>query len=92
MSASRNEDPTGNGSPAGERGGLTWRSYRLARRIAVLVVGSTVLLLGIILLVTPGPAVVVIPIGLGILSLEFAWARHLLVRMKNLVKTEKEEK
>jgi uncharacterized protein (TIGR02611 family) len=42
------------------------------------VVGVTVLLAGLAMLVTPGPAFVVIPIGLAILSLEFAWAEHLL--------------
>ena len=32
------------------------------------------------MLVTPGPAFVLIPIGLAILSLEFAWAERLLER------------
>jgi uncharacterized protein (TIGR02611 family) len=43
-------------------------------------VGFTCLLAGIAMLVTPGPAFVVIPIGLGILSLEFRWAENLLER------------
>jgi tellurite resistance protein TerC len=50
-------------------------TYRTARRVAVLAVGSSVVLLGIVMLVTPGPGLVVIPIGLAILSVEFAWAR-----------------
>lgn len=58
------------------------KTLRYARRFVVLVVGMTVLGLGFVLLVTPGPAVVVIPIGLGILSLEFVWARHLLRRAR----------
>ncbi len=33
------------------------------------------MLLGIVMIVTPGPAVLVIPVGLGILATEFAWAR-----------------
>jgi tellurite resistance protein TerC len=57
-------------------------TYRWARRIAVGVVGGTVLLIGIALLVLPGPALVVIPIGLAILGAEFAWARHWLRRMR----------
>jgi len=60
---------------------------RHARRLIVLVVGTTVLLLGVILLVTPGPAFVVIPIGLAILSIEFAWAKHLLSRVRQGVQT-----
>lgn len=53
-------------------------SYRTARRVVVGVIGATVTLLGVALLVLPGPAFVVIPVGLGILSLEFAWARRWL--------------
>jgi tellurite resistance protein TerC len=57
-------------------------SYRLARRIAVAVVGGTVLLIGLVLLVLPGPALVVIPVGLAILGAEFAWARHWLRKLR----------
>jgi hypothetical protein len=51
---------------------------RYARRIVVAIVGMTVLLFGIALTVLPGPAFVVIPIGLAILATEFAWARRWL--------------
>jgi len=57
-------------------------AYRLARRIAISVVGFTVLAIGIAMVVLPGPAFVVIPIGLGILGLEFAWARRWLQTVK----------
>jgi tellurite resistance protein TerC len=57
-------------------------TYRWARRIAVAVVGGTVLLVGVALIVLPGPAFVVIPVGLAILSLEFAWARRWLRKVK----------
>lgn len=57
-------------------------TYRLAKRIAVALVGGTVLLVGIAMIVLPGPAIVVIPVGLGILGLEFAWARHWLRKIK----------
>jgi len=56
--------------------------YRWARRIAVALVGGTVLAIGVALLVLPGPAFVVIPIGLAILGAEFAWARHWLRKVK----------
>lgn len=49
-----------------------------ARRIVVLIVGSTVVIFGIVLLVLPGPAFVVIPVGLAILATEYAWARRWL--------------
>ncbi len=57
-------------------------TYRVARRIAVGVVGGTVLLIGLALLVLPGPALVVIPVGLAILGAEFAWARNWLRRVR----------
>jgi hypothetical protein len=37
------------------------------------------------MLVTPGPAVVVIPLGLGILATEFVWARTLLHHVKERI-------
>jgi uncharacterized protein (TIGR02611 family) len=52
---------------------------RIYRALFVLV-GLVVLAVGIAMLALPGPAFVVIPIGLAILSLEFAWAEHLLER------------
>ena len=57
-------------------------SLRFARKVAVAVIGSTVLALGIALIVLPGPAFVVIPLGLAILATEFLWARRLLRRMR----------
>jgi uncharacterized protein (TIGR02611 family) len=47
------------------------------RRAGVAVLGSAVMLFGILLIVLPGPAFIVIPAGLAILGLEFAWARRL---------------
>ena len=47
-------------------------------RIGVGIVGTLVLLGGLVMLVTPGPAFVLIPIGLAMLSLEFVWAERLL--------------
>ena len=57
---------------------------RAARRVAVGVVGVTVIVVGVALLVLPGPAFVVLPIGLGILAFEFEWARRLLRRARRL--------
>jgi uncharacterized protein (TIGR02611 family) len=49
-------------------------------RAAFVIAGFVVLAAGLAMLVLPGPAFVVIPIGLAILSLEFAWAERLLER------------
>ncbi len=53
-------------------------TYKQARRIVVLVVGTSVLLVGVAMIVLPGPAVIVIPAGLAILATEFVWAKKLL--------------
>ncbi|MBA3564880.1 MAG: PGPGW domain-containing protein [Gammaproteobacteria bacterium] len=60
-------------------------TYKLARRIVIGVVGTTVLLVGIALTVLPGPAFIVIPLGLGILGIEFAWARRWLRKFQQKV-------
>lgn len=57
-------------------------ALRQTRRLIVLVVGVSVILFGIVLFFTPGPAIVVIPLGLVILATEFVWARRLLKRFK----------
>jgi tellurite resistance protein TerC len=57
-------------------------SYRQARKVVVLIIGSTVLLLGVAMLVLPGPGLLVIPLGLAILAAEFAWARLWLRRVR----------
>lgn len=56
--------------------------FRTARRIAIGVIGMTVLGIGVFMLVLPGPAIIVIPLGLVILATEFVWARRWLKRLK----------
>jgi uncharacterized protein (TIGR02611 family) len=50
----------------------------MVRRILILLIGSTVVVVGILLLVLPGPGILVIVVGLAILATEFAWAEALL--------------
>jgi uncharacterized protein (TIGR02611 family) len=57
-------------------------TYKLAKRIAITVIGISVLAVGVVMIVTPGPALVFIPVGLAILGLEFAWARLWLKRLR----------
>ncbi|HYG35255.1 MAG TPA: PGPGW domain-containing protein, partial [Clostridia bacterium] len=52
------------------------------RRILIGIIGSVVLLVGLAMLVLPGPAFVVIPLGLVILSAEFPWAKRLLAKAR----------
>jgi tellurite resistance protein TerC len=60
-------------------------NLRFAKRIVVAVVGGTVTLIGIALIVLPGPAFIIIPIGLSILATEFVWARRFLQRARQMV-------
>jgi tellurite resistance protein TerC len=53
-------------------------TYRGAKKVVVAMVGTTLILIGAAMIVLPGPALVVIPIGLGVLSLEFDFARRWL--------------
>lgn len=48
----------------------------MARRIVVAVLGTTVVLAGIVLMALPGPGLLTVLVGLGILSAEFAFARR----------------
>lgn len=57
-------------------------TYRAGRRIVVAVMGLTVVALGMVMIFTPGPGLVVILSGLAILSLEFEFARIWLRRLK----------
>ncbi len=57
-------------------------TYKWARRIVVGVIGGSVLLIGVVMVVLPGPAILVVPLGLGILGLEFAWARIWLRKLR----------
>ena len=64
-----------------------YASYRVAKRIAIGIVGGSIVIAGIILAVVPIlPGWPAIFVGLGILSLEFAWARIWLRKAKEKAK------
>ena len=64
---------------------LVLRTLERAKRLIVIFVGFTVLAVGVVMIVFPGPAVVVMPLGLAILATEFIWARKLLVTLKERI-------
>lgn len=55
---------------------------KTARKVVIFIIGFTIVLIGIIMIVAPGPAVIVIPAGLAVLGTEFVWAKLLLKKMK----------
>jgi len=59
-------------------------NIKVVRRVIVSVIGATVLVIGVALLVLPGPAFIVIPIGLAILATEYAWARRWLKKVRRM--------
>jgi uncharacterized protein (TIGR02611 family) len=60
-------------------------TLKQAKRLIVIVIGFTLLVAGIAMIVLPGPAFVVIPLGLALLATEFIWARRLLKALKTRV-------
>ena len=63
-----------------------FRTIKQVKRVVVAVLGFTVLLIGVAMLVLPGPAFVIIPVGLGILATEFIWARRLANKIKGMLR------
>ena len=55
---------------------------RYTCRTAVVVVGGSLLLVGAILLLMPGPGMLTIAAGLAVLAIEFQWAREMLQQIK----------
>lgn len=58
-------------------------TLRHAKRLLILIAGMSILIAGFAMIVLPGPAIVVIPVGLGVLATEFVWARKLLQEIRN---------
>lgn len=68
---------------ASDLGKIYLVTYAGLKRILISVIGTSVVIVGIIMIFTPGPAIIVIPAGLAILATEFIWARLLLKKFKN---------
>lgn len=74
---------------------MTWARIKAAvslkdlsgplRKLIVGVIGGTIVLIGVAMIVLPGPAFVVIPVGVGILATEFAWARRAVRRARVMI-------
>ncbi|HEU5410266.1 MAG TPA: PGPGW domain-containing protein [Candidatus Acidoferrales bacterium] len=61
---------------------VIFKTLQQAKRFLRILVGFTLLAIGVVLLVGPGPGWLVILLGLGLLAAEFVWARRLLDSMK----------
>jgi uncharacterized protein (TIGR02611 family) len=67
-----------------ERNSVVTALRNAARRVLVAVIGFGIVTFGVALIFLPGPAVLVIPLGLAILATEFIWARKLLRPLQKL--------
>ena len=61
------------------------KPYKMVRKIVIAIVGVSLLCVGAAMIFLPGPAFVVIPVGLAILATEFAWAKVLLDKLKEKI-------
>jgi tellurite resistance protein TerC len=77
-------------SPASRDTPVVLKALRLTKRVIVIVIGFSILFIEIAMVVLPGPAILVIPLGLGILATELLWARKLLKTIKNKFQQKKE--
>ena len=59
------------------------KTVKQAKRLITVVVGFTILLAGVIMLVTPGPGIAGIILGLAMLGTEFVWAKRLMKRFEH---------
>jgi len=61
---------------------MFFKTVQQAKRFFIILIGFTLLLLGVLMLVTPGPGWAAIFGGLALLAAEFVWARRLLNHLK----------
>ena len=61
------------------------------KKLIVAVIGFTILIIGILMIVLPGPAFIVIPLGLAILATEFVWAKKWLDKVKQKISEQKQK-
>lgn len=64
---------------------FVFRTLGQAKRLVIIVIGFTILAAGIAMIALPGPAILVIPVGLTILATEFIWAKKLLTTVKERI-------
>lgn len=76
-------DPAPLESPLADRLEKLYRvTARTVWRVFILAAGSTLLLIGTVFLVLPGPGFLTLIVGLAILATEFVWARVWLARVR----------
>lgn len=80
--AARPRAPRASPSPVRWHAGRVKDLARLLRRIAVTVAGAVILAAGVVLLVAPGPGMLVIVLALAVFAVEYEWARRRLATVR----------
>ena len=71
---------------------MIFKSLKQLKRVVIGIIGTSILIIGIAMIVLPGPAFIVIPVGLSILATEFVWAKKLVERFKDKFEQLKKKK
>jgi uncharacterized protein (TIGR02611 family) len=58
------------------------KTLQQAKRFLRILFGFTLLVIGLVMVVTPGPGWLTIMVGLGVLAAEYVWARRLFDKLK----------
>lgn len=58
---------------------------RTIRKVVVTILGGAVVFFGLVLMVLPGPGLVVAALGVAILGLEYGWAKRLAAKMRGTI-------
>ncbi|MEW6195985.1 MAG: PGPGW domain-containing protein [Bacteroidota bacterium] len=61
------------------------KSLKQLKKIIIGIIGGSILIAGIFMIVLPGPAFIIIPLGLSILATEFIWAKKLTDKFKDKI-------
>jgi uncharacterized protein (TIGR02611 family) len=59
-----------------------FNSLKQIKKVFIGIIGGTIVLIGLVMIVLPGPAFIVIPLGLSILATEFIWAKKMIDKFK----------
>ncbi len=74
---------------AGETRNRPW-GWISVKRLLIIGLGFLILILGIVMIFLPGPGILFILLGLGILARELKWARNILIKVRNRIRRKKE--
>ncbi len=68
------------------------KTLKQVRKFIVIIIGFSMIAIGLVMVVLPGPAFIFIPAGVAILATEFIWAKKLLQKVKERLKKKDEVK